>query len=124
VLTKGLGTFGDATPFSHSGTETRVSMISNALKAKGYEKHGEEVMYNGMTGQKFKTMIFFGPTYYQRLKHMTEDKAHSRSKGPLQVLTRQPVTGRAKSGGLRFGEMERMLLTLLYPTVMETYSDI
>ena len=97
------GEEGDATPFQ----DVTVEHISNDLHKLGYQKRGNEVMYNGWTGRKMDTMIFLGPTYYQRLKHMVDDKIHSRSRGPLQILTRQPTEGRSRHGGLRFGEMER-----------------
>ena len=64
-------------------------------------------MYNGETGEQIDTSIFIGPVYYQRLKHMTNDKVHSRSIGPMVSMTRQPLEGRCREGGLRFGEMER-----------------
>lgn len=97
------GTFGDSTPF----TDLTVNSISDDLKALGYQGRGYEVMYNGATGRKMRAQVFLGPTYYQRLKHLVQDKVHSRARGPVQTLTRQPVEGRARDGGLRFGEMER-----------------
>jgi DNA-directed RNA polymerase II subunit RPB2 len=97
------GDEGDATPF----TDVTVEAISQALAACGYQQRGLEVMYNGHTGKKLSAQIFLGPTYYQRLKHMVDDKIHARARGPLQILTRQPVEGRSRDGGLRFGEMER-----------------
>jgi len=97
------GEEGDATPF----TSITVEDISKMLHACGYQMRGYEVLYNGHTGRRLDAMIFIGPTYYQRLKHMVDDKIHSRARGPVQILTRQPVEGRSRDGGLRFGEMER-----------------
>jgi DNA-directed RNA polymerase II subunit RPB2 len=99
-----MGCYGDGTAF----TGLSVDDISNALVEKcGLEPYGNEIMYNGHTGEQMATSIFIGPTYYQRLKHMVYDKLHSRSSsGPIVLLTRQPSEGRARDGGLRLGEME------------------
>ncbi|CAL1694978.1 unnamed protein product [Somion occarium] len=98
-----IGNEGDATPF----TELTVESVSKFLRQKGYQSRGLEVMYHGHTGRKLQAQVYLGPTYYQRLKHMVDDKIHSRARGPVQILTRQPVEGRSRDGGLRFGEMER-----------------
>lgn len=97
------GTEGDATPF----TEVTVEEIASKLLEAGYQSHGWELMHNGHTGRPLEAQIFLGPTYYQRLKHMVDDKIHSRATGPVTMLTHQPLEGRARGGGLRFGEMER-----------------
>nr|GAT59038.1 predicted protein [Mycena chlorophos] len=98
-----IGNEGDATPF----TELTVESVSTFLREKGYQSRGLEVMYHGHTARKLQAQVYLGPTYYQRLKHMVDDKIHSRARGPVQILTRQPVEGRSRDGGLRFGEMER-----------------
>ena len=98
-----IGKLGDATPFS----DIKISDLQKILEKEGFEKNGNEIMYNGRSGQQLPCSIFIGPTYYQRLKHMVEDKIHSRSTGSLVMLTRQPSEGRSRDGGLRFGEMER-----------------
>lgn len=97
------GREGDATPF----TSVTVDNISEALHREGHERRGWETLYHGHTGRRIIAPIFLNPTYYQRLKHMVDDKIHARGRGPVQILTRQPVEGRARDGGLRFGEMER-----------------
>ena len=98
-----LGLFGDGTSFS----KFKISDITKELQKLGYESNGNEVMYNALTGEQLQSSIFIGPAFYQRLKHMVNDKQHSRSIGPMVNLTRQPAEGRARDGGLRFGEMER-----------------
>ena len=98
-----LGMFGDGTSF----TDLSVDTISDCLRKLKYESHGNEIMYDGITGEQMEAAIFIGPVFYQRLKHMVVDKQHSRSIGPMVNLTRQPAEGRARDGGLRFGEMER-----------------
>ena len=101
------GTEGDATPFNG----VNVEQVSSLLHENGYQRHGNERLYNGHTGRPLSALIFFGPTYYQRLKHMVDDKIHSRARGPTQMLNRQPMEGRARDGGLRFGEMVRLSLS-------------
>lgn len=98
-----LGMFGDGTSFG----ELDVNTIAEQLQKLGYESYGNEVMYNGMSGEPIDTNIFIGPVFYQRLKHMVNDKQHSRSIGPMVNLTRQPAEGRSRDGGFRIGEMER-----------------
>ena len=98
-----LGLFGDGTSFG----EFEVSSICDELLKAGYNAHGNQIMYNGLTGEQLESSVFIGPVFYQRLKHMVTDKQHSRSIGPMVNLTRQPAEGRSRDGGLRFGEMER-----------------
>ena len=98
-----LGMFGDGTSFGNLDVKT----ISKELQKLGYESYGNELMYNGLTGEQLETNIYIGPVFYQRLKHMVNDKQHSRSIGPMVNLTRQPAEGRSRDGGFRIGEMER-----------------
>lgn len=99
------GCLGDGTPFNKNMT---LDGLAKVLRDDlGLEPYGNEVMYNGLTGRQMETKIFMGPCFYQRLRHCAADKLHSRACGPLVMLTRQPAEGRAREGGLRFGEMER-----------------
>ena len=97
------GFLGDATVFQNNDIDDYARLMEKYC----YDEWGNEVLYSGITGEQLKTSIFIGPTYYQRLKIMVADKMHSRGKGPLQSLNRQPAAGRSNNGGLRIGEMER-----------------
>ncbi len=99
-----LGTQMDATPFS---TQKRVQESAELLTKLGFHPYGDEILYNGQTGEMLQTSIFIGPVYYLRLKQMVEDKINYRDTGPRKQLTRQPLEGRANDGGLKIGEMER-----------------
>lgn len=103
------GDYGDCTAFAKSKNNTSeiATEICDKLGKVGYEKHGNEMMTNGMTGEMFKTDFFIGPTFYQRLKHLVKNKMHARSVGHVTTSTRQPLEGRSRDGGLRHGEMER-----------------
>jgi DNA-directed RNA polymerase beta subunit len=101
-----LGILGDGTAFS----SLDIVSITDLLSKLGFHSRGEEIMYDGLTGEPLETSVFIGPVYYQRLKHMVNDKQHSRAFGPMVNLTRQPAEGRSRDGGFRVGEMERDVL--------------
>ena len=105
VVCASYGAFGDCTAFQVKGSN--FSTYGPLLVKQGFNSTGNQVMYNGMTGEQLNADIYIGPTYYMRLKHMVKDKINYRARGPNTALTRQPVQGRANDGGLRIGEMER-----------------
>jgi len=99
------GAYGDCTAFVDKGPKN--ALFGELLTKVGYNSSGNQILYNGTTGEQMKSEIFIGPTYYMRLKHMVKDKINYRAQGPRTMLTRQTVQGRANDGGLRVGEMER-----------------
>ncbi|KAL6124662.1 hypothetical protein ACLB2K_077174 [Fragaria x ananassa] len=112
------GKFVDATPFANSEkkvneetdgekSKTLVDELGEMLKVKGFNYYGAEVLYSGVYGTELTCEIFIGPVYYQRLRHMVSDKFQVRSTGMVDQVTRQPIKGRKRGGGIRFGEMER-----------------
>lgn len=100
------GTFGDATPFTSNSTDVAESLCER-LEKHGFNKFGWETLISGYTGEMIPAKIYMAPSFYSRLKHMVGDKIHSRASGHVTALFRQPLEGRSKDGGLRFGEMER-----------------
>ncbi len=94
------GIIADSTPFTENSRNIAGYICENLAK-HGFERHGNEIMYNGMTGEMIEVQIMIGPTYYQRLKHMVSEKIHSRHSGIVTMLTRQPLEGRSREGGLR-----------------------
>uniref|UniRef100_A0A8R1HKU1 DNA-directed RNA polymerase n=1 Tax=Caenorhabditis japonica TaxID=281687 RepID=A0A8R1HKU1_CAEJA len=94
----------------HYGTAfggDQVKDVCEELASRGYNYMGKDMLTSGITGQPLSAYIYFGPIYYQKLKHMVLDKMHARARGPRAALTRQPTEGRSREGGLRLGEMER-----------------
>jgi DNA-directed RNA polymerase II subunit RPB2 len=99
------GGYGDCTAFMNKGQ--KATKFGRMLTEVGYSSTGNQILYNGQSGEQMNAEVFIGPTYYMRLKHMVKDKINHRAKGPRTLLTRQTVQGRANDGGLRVGEMER-----------------
>jgi DNA-directed RNA polymerase III subunit RPC2 len=85
----------------------KVEDMGKLLVKHGYSYFGKDYLTSGLTGEPLQCFVFCGPVYYQRLKHMVQDKMHARARGPMTSLTRQPTEGRSRGGGQRLGEMER-----------------
>jgi DNA-directed RNA polymerase subunit B' len=100
----------DGTIFSGNGRD-KIEEYGKILEQHGFDKYGDEILYDGITGRAYDSKIFFGITYFNRLHHMVSNKIQVRSRGPVQILTRQPTEGKPRKGGLRFGEMERDAIT-------------
>lgn len=103
ILCTLTGERGDGTMFRG----TSLEFLAEELARAGYDRHGRVQLHCGFTGEAYESLVFVGPTYYQRLRHMAADKDHARARGPVHMLSRQPTEGRARDGGLRFGEMEK-----------------
>jgi DNA-directed RNA polymerase I subunit RPA2 len=101
------GTAHDATPFQFGDNQSAIDYYGKLLQRAGYSYYGTESMYSGINGRQLEVDIYFGIVYYQRLRHMVSDKFQVRTTGPIDAKTRQPVKGRKREGGIRFGEMER-----------------
>ncbi|MEM2549114.1 MAG: DNA-directed RNA polymerase subunit B [Nitrososphaerota archaeon] len=102
-LAAAKGTIIDGSPFIGKPLDE----LRKELAELGFKPSGTEVLYDGLTGRKYEVEVFIGIVYYQRLHHLVRDKIHARSRGQVQILTRQPTEGRSRGGGLKFGEMER-----------------
>jgi hypothetical protein len=116
------GEYGDVTPFTERSENVADKFVSEAtdrMGQLGFEAVGWETLYNGMTGELMKAKIFMGPTYYQRLKHMVDDKMHARAKGAVTNLTRQPLEGRSREGG-ELTPQWYLIVLLVHITVGDT----
>ena len=101
------GKFQEFPAFAQFEDDDAIGYFGKELLSKGFNYYGNQTMYSGISGEQMKADIYIGVVYYQRLRHMVGDKAQARANGPVEVLSRQPVKGRKKGGGIRFGEMER-----------------
>ena len=101
------GEYQEFKTFTQFDNDDAVGYFGNQLVKNGFDYYGNETMYSGVSGLELNAHIFIGVVYYQRLRHMVGDKAQARENGPIEVLSRQPLKGRKKGGGIRFGEMER-----------------
>jgi DNA-directed RNA polymerase I subunit RPA2 len=101
------GKFQEYPTFAQFENDDAIGFFGKELVRNGFNYYGNEILYSGVSGLQLKAEIFIGVVYYQRLRHMVGDKYQARSTGPIEVLSRQPLKGRKKGGGIRVGEMER-----------------
>jgi intein/homing endonuclease len=111
------GRYGDATPFTTNSADVAdklVKEIHERMEKTGFSSHGWEKMYDALTGEEIEARIFIGPTYYQRLKHMVDDKMHARARGHVTTLTRQPLEGRSRDGQYKTSRKVCLILCVIH----------